>query len=118
MTRLLVVSKFVYPLNVLDADHFVALSGSGLFLSADATTKLHLSGRIVPQSGSDLDVIGVLFSNYLAGENQTLDVVGQSVQPSGSSGPVSWLTTAFQTLTLNVTLPGERFTVCTLFADE
>lgn len=99
------------PLNGFLFNAFPALSGSGLFLTADTTTKLHLSGRIVPQSGSDLDVIGELFSNFLAGENQTLNVVGQSVQPSGSSRPVSWLTTAFMSLTLNVTLPGERFTV-------
>lgn len=67
---------------------------------------------MVPQTGADLDTIGKLFSAFLAGENQTLSVKGQSVQPSGSSQPVSWLSTAFQTLTLQVTLPGQKFTVC------
>ncbi|KAJ7497141.1 hypothetical protein FB451DRAFT_1457944 [Mycena latifolia] len=87
------------------------LSGSGLFLAPSATTKSHLSGRIIPQSGSDLDNIGVLFSNFLAGQNQTLTVTGDSVQPSGSSQPVAWLSTAFKTLTLEVILPGQQFDI-------
>ncbi|KAF7301181.1 hypothetical protein MIND_00682600 [Mycena indigotica] len=87
------------------------LAASNLFLAPTATTKTHLTGRITPKSGSDLDTIGVLFSNYLAGKNQTLAVSGQSVQPSGSSGPVAWLSAAFKTLTLDVTLPGQTFTV-------
>ncbi|TDL25981.1 hypothetical protein BD410DRAFT_895443 [Rickenella mellea] len=87
------------------------LSGSGLTLVPQASTALHLSGRIVPQSGANLDAIGKLFSAFLAGANQTLVVKGQSVQPSGSSQPVAWLSTAFQSLTLQVTLPGQIFTV-------
>ncbi|KAJ7668375.1 hypothetical protein DFH06DRAFT_1181491 [Mycena polygramma] len=87
------------------------LSGSNLFLAPSVTTKSHLSGHIIPQSGSDLDNIGVLFSNFLAGQNQTLTVQGDSVQPSGSSQPVAWLTTAFKTLTLKVILPGQKFDV-------
>lgn len=92
----------------------IALSGTGLVLSPESTTKEHLSGRIIPQSGSNLDTIGKLFSGFLAGDNQTLSVVGDSVQPSGSNGAVSWLSTAFKTLTLSVILPGQKFTVCTL----
>ena len=88
-----------------------ALSGDGLFLAADTTTKLHLAGRITPKTGGDLDVMGELFTNFLHGENQTLAVQGESVQPSGSSGPVSWLSTAFKTLTLDVNLPGQTFEV-------
>lgn len=80
-------------------------------LVPESTTKEHLSGRIVPQSGSDLDTIGQLFSGFLAGENQTLSVVGESVQPSGSNGPVTWLSTAFKTLTLSVILPGQKSNV-------
>ncbi|KAJ7874667.1 hypothetical protein B0H14DRAFT_3551962 [Mycena olivaceomarginata] len=89
------------------------LSASNLFLAASATTMSHLSGRIIPQSGSDLDNIGVLFSNFLAGQNQTLTVQGTSVQPSGSSEPVAWLSAAFKTLTLEVILPGQTFTIIT-----
>ncbi|KAJ7675082.1 hypothetical protein B0H17DRAFT_1161695 [Mycena rosella] len=89
------------------------LSGSGLFLAPSATTNSHLSGRIIPQSGADLANIGVLFSNFLAGENQTLTVKGDSVQPSGSSQPVAWLSAAFKTLTLEVILPGQQFDIIT-----
>ncbi|KII92866.1 hypothetical protein PLICRDRAFT_102438 [Plicaturopsis crispa FD-325 SS-3] len=87
------------------------LSGDNLFLAASTTTKASLSGHIIPQSGSDLDTIGTLFSKFLAGDNQTLSVKGSSVQPSGSSEPVSWLSTAFKTLTLDVILPGHKYTI-------
>lgn len=90
-----------------------ALVGEDLVLSADATTTTHLSGRIIPQSGSDLNIIGQLFSNYLAGDNLTLVAKGVSVQPPGSSSTVSWLSTAFATLALDVILPGEKLDVCT-----
>ncbi|KAF5389363.1 hypothetical protein D9757_004389 [Collybiopsis confluens] len=87
------------------------LSASNLFLAASSETTTHLSGRIVPLSGSDLDTIGQLFSDYLAGKNSSLIVKGVSVQPSGSSGTVTWLSNAFQTLSLDVTLPGQKFNV-------
>ncbi|KAJ3868577.1 hypothetical protein EV359DRAFT_77557 [Lentinula novae-zelandiae] len=87
------------------------LVGEDLVLSADATTTTHLSGRIIPQSGSDLNIIGQLFSNYLAGDNLTLVAKGVSVQPPGSSSTVSWLSTAFATLALDVILPGEKLDV-------
>jgi hypothetical protein len=89
----------------------LALTGTNLFLAASSVTTEHLNGRIVPQSGSDLDTIGVLFSNFLAGKNQTLKVQGDSVDPSGQGQTVSWLSTAFKTLTLEVTLPGQTFKV-------
>lgn len=41
----------------------LALSGSNLFLAPQTTTKLHLDGRIKPQSGDALNTIGTLFSN-------------------------------------------------------
>ncbi|KAF5366753.1 hypothetical protein D9758_006528 [Tetrapyrgos nigripes] len=96
-----------------------------LILSPNSVTKTHLTGRIVPQSGSDLEapVIEELFSKYLAGENQTLQLVGESVHPPsgsglGSSSPSphptpsssdpapAWLTTAIQSLTWEVVLSG------------
>jgi hypothetical protein len=89
----------------------LALTGNNLFLAAESATSEHLIGRIVPQSGSNLDVIGVLFSNFLQGKNQTLQVQGVSVDPSGQGHPVTWLSTAFKTLTLNVILPGQTFKV-------
>lgn len=86
-----------------------ALSASNLTLQPQSTTSTHFTGRIVPQSGSDLDVMGQLFSNYLAGQNQTLSVTGESVDPG--SGTINWLSTAFKTLTINVTLPGQTYEV-------
>lgn len=56
--------------------------------------------------------MGELFSNYLAGQNQTLSVTGESVDPG--SGTIDWLSTAFKTLTINVTLPGQTYEVSTL----
>ncbi|RPD70056.1 hypothetical protein L226DRAFT_261105 [Lentinus tigrinus ALCF2SS1-7] len=87
------------------------LTGNNLLLAPETTNSLHLSGRITPKSGNDLDVMGELFTNYLHAENQTLSVQGESVQPSGSGSPVGWLSTAFKTLTLTVTLPGQKFDI-------
>lgn len=96
----------------------IALSASGLFLAAETVTTAQLSGRIVPQSGNNLQTIGKLFSGFLAGENQTLSVVGQSVDPCGCGEVVTWLSTAFKSLTLNVILPGQKFMVSDLGHDE
>ncbi|ESK92921.1 hypothetical protein Moror_8994 [Moniliophthora roreri MCA 2997] len=91
------------------------LSASDLFLAPNVVTTTHLSGRIVPQSGSDLENIGKLFTGYLAAKNQTLSVTGDSVQPSGGQ-TVTWLSEAFKTLTLEVTLPGQKFDIITSIA--
>ena len=90
---------------------YIALSGSNLFLAANSKTLIHLSGHLIPQSGTGLTNLGVLFSGFLAGQNQTLTVKGETVQPTGSNGPVAWLSEAFKTLTLEVTLPGQKFDV-------
>ncbi|GLB37240.1 putative protein of unknown function (DUF3712) [Lyophyllum shimeji] len=87
------------------------LTAKNLFMAAASNTRSHLSGRIQPQSGNDLANLGILFSKFLAGENQTLVTKGESVQPDGSNGPVNWLSTAFKTLSLEVTLPGQKFDV-------
>lgn len=87
------------------------LSAKNLFLAAASQTRSHLSGRIQPQSGNDLANLGILFSKFLAGENQTLVTKGESVQPDGSNGPVTWLSAAFKTLSLDVILPGQKFDV-------
>lgn len=87
------------------------LTANNLSLKPNAVTETHLSGRIVPQSGDDLTTIGILFSAFLAGQNVTLETRGQSVQPPGADGPVTWLSTAFSTLSLNVILPGEQFNI-------
>ncbi|KAF8894927.1 hypothetical protein CPB84DRAFT_1848428 [Gymnopilus junonius] len=87
------------------------LSATNVILKANSVTKTHLSGRIVPQAGDSLNTIGTLFSEFLNGQNITLQTTGNSVQPTGSSGPVAWLSTAFKTLTLDVILPGQKFQV-------
>ena len=72
--------------------------------------KAHLSGRIEPKSGGELANIGKLFSQFLAGQNQTLSVQGDFVQPSGTTS-VGWLSSAFKTLILPITLPGQIYQV-------
>ncbi|KAI0298570.1 hypothetical protein BC826DRAFT_1096594 [Russula brevipes] len=86
------------------------LSTTSLALAPQSVTKAHLSGRITPKAGDDLVTIGKLFSHFLAGENQTLTVRGESVQPSGTA-EVGWLSSAFKTLTLQVILPGRIYEI-------
>lgn len=80
-------------------------------LLPEAQVTSHLAGRMLPQSGNGLNVVGRLFSEYLAADKITLSVTGESVQPTGASSPVTWLSDAFRTLTLAVTLPGQKFDV-------
>lgn len=87
------------------------MTATDLVLPPEGQVTSHLAGRMVPQSGDGLNVIGQLFSEYLAADNITLSVKGESVQPTGASSPVTWLSDAFQTLTLAVTLPGQKYNV-------
>lgn len=88
----------------------VALSTTSLTLAPLSVTKAHLSGLITPKSEGELVAIGKLFSQFLAGQNQTLSVQGVFVQPSGRAA-VGWLSSAFKTLTLQVILPGQVYQV-------
>ncbi|KAH0827584.1 hypothetical protein J3R83DRAFT_4307 [Lanmaoa asiatica] len=92
-------------------DGSLALTATDLVLPPEGQVTSHLAGRMIPQSGNGLNVIGQLFSEYLAADNITLSVTGESVQPTGASSPVTWLSDAFQTLSLAVTLPGQKFNV-------
>lgn len=85
------------------------LFSNSMTLVPRATTKVHLAGHIVPQKDDDLKNIGALFTNFLQGKNQTLTVKGDSVNPG--NGVVSWLSTAFKTIELQVILPGQKFDV-------
>ncbi|KAI9442265.1 hypothetical protein H4582DRAFT_1809416 [Lactarius indigo] len=89
------------------------LSTTSLALAPESVTNAHLSGRITPKSGSDLDAVGKLFSQFLSGKNQTLSVQGDSAQPTGTDA-VGWLSSAFKTLTLQVILPGHVIDSITL----
>lgn len=95
----------------LTRDDSLALTATDLVLPPEGQVTTHLAGRMIPQSGNGLNVIGQLFSEYLAADNITLSVTGESVQPTGASSPVTWLSDAFKTLTLAVTLPGQKFNV-------
>jgi len=95
----------------------VALSTTSLALAPLSMTKAHLSGRITPKSEGELATIGKLFSQFLAGQNQTLSVEGDFVQPSGTTA-VSWLSNAFKTLTLQVILPGQIYQVRFIFMSK
>lgn len=89
------------------------VTGNNLFLALMSTTREPLTGRIIRrQSEADSATLGVLFSRFLGGYNQTLDVVGDSVvtQANGNQ-PVDWLTTAFKTLHLAVILPGKVYQI-------
>ena len=89
---------------------YVALSTTSLALAPESVTKAHLSGRITPKSGDELAAMGKLFTQFLAGQNQTLTVQGNFMQPSGTA-VVGWLSDAFKTLTLQVILPGHIYQV-------
>ena len=89
------------------------VQGNNLFLALLTTTREPLSGRIIRrQSEADAATLGVLFSRFLGGFNQTLDVVGDSVvtQANGNQ-PVDWLSAAFRTLHLAVILPGQIYQI-------
>ncbi|KAG0746078.1 hypothetical protein G6F33_006884 [Rhizopus arrhizus] len=83
------------------------LSATGnVTFSPKATSAITMKGRLVPQEpGEGINAITQVFGNYLANKNTTLTVKG--VSGSGPRGEVSWLSTAFKTLTIeNVVLPG------------
>ncbi|GAA5937070.1 uncharacterized protein JCM15063_000146 [Sporobolomyces koalae] len=87
-------------------------SANGLTLAPLATTNAQLVGEITRQSGNGLKVLGTLFSNFLQGQNQTLQVTGEEVvSPAQPNSPVDWLSAAFKKLTINVILPGHIYDV-------
>jgi hypothetical protein len=76
------------------------------------TTTARLTGTIVKRtSAASSDSLGVLFSQFLAGKNQTLSVAGQSITSNAQSTPVTWLSAAFKHLVLDVVLPGHVYTI-------
>lgn len=91
--------KYRLGYSISYSDIVLALSGDTLILQALSTVTEPLAGRIVPQSGGDLNTVGNLFTDYLLAQNISLIAKGVSVVPTGSSSPVSWLSTAFTTVT-------------------
>ncbi|GAA5914535.1 uncharacterized protein JCM6883_003197 [Sporobolomyces salmoneus] len=87
-------------------------SANGLTLAPLAVTNAQLMGEITRQSGNGLKNLGILFSNFLQGQNQTLQVTGQQVvSPAQPNSPVDWLSAAFKKLTINVILPGHVYEI-------
>lgn len=89
------------------------IHSTNLFLAAHASTSTVLRGFITSKSSDkDRNVTGNLFSGYLQGKNQTLEVKGDSVVTRANGNkPVKWLSTAFKTLTLKVILPGKIYEI-------
>ena len=76
----------------------------GLKLLPEALTPVNMEGTLTKQtSEAGLAALGDMFRMALNGGTPNLIVKGKSVTPA--SGPVSWLSSAFGSLTLNVTLP-------------
>ncbi|KAJ9479823.1 hypothetical protein PHBOTO_003303 [Pseudozyma hubeiensis] len=88
------------------------IHSTNLFLAALTTTNTVLEGSITAKSGRDLQNTGILFTNFLQGRTQILQTQGRSVvtQANGNQ-PVNWLSTAFRTLTIDVTLPGKIYQI-------
>ncbi|OAQ30530.1 hypothetical protein K457DRAFT_18046 [Linnemannia elongata AG-77] len=77
---------------------------AGLALQPSATTPIAMEGTLTKQtSEAGLKALGDMFRLALNGGSPNLIVRGKSVTPA--SGPVSWLSSAFSSLTMNVTLP-------------
>ncbi|KAF8926111.1 hypothetical protein BGZ58_000180 [Dissophora ornata] len=77
---------------------------AGLKLMPDGITPISMEGTLTKQtSDTGLAALGDMFRMALAGGSPNLIVKGKSVTPA--SGPVSWLTSSFATLTMNVSLP-------------
>ncbi|KAG2183772.1 hypothetical protein INT43_006783 [Umbelopsis isabellina] len=88
----------------IDLGPLASINGSANFPPNGEST-IPMKGRLVPQSSADgLQAIQTIFGNFLSGKPTTLSVKGSSA--SGPSGQVSWLSKAFQSLTIdNIILP-------------
>ncbi|WFD44515.1 hypothetical protein MPSI1_003183 [Malassezia psittaci] len=84
-----------------------------LFLAGQTTTYTLLHGFITHKSGNaEIQATGTLFSQYLQGKNSSLVVKGDSVVTTENGNkPVSWLSKAFKTLTLDLILPGQIYQI-------
>lgn len=88
------------------------IQATNLNLAPLTTTTAQLTGTIIKRtSDASTASLGVLFSQFLAGSNQTLTVVGNEVISPAQTSPVTWLSTAFKQLSLNVVLPGHVYEV-------
>jgi hypothetical protein len=88
----------------VDLGPLSSTNGSANFPPNGEST-IPMKGRLVPQTSDEgLKAIQTIFGNFLSGKPTTLSVKGSSA--SGPSGQVSWLSKAFQSLTIdNIILP-------------
>ncbi|KAI8356040.1 hypothetical protein B0O80DRAFT_385209 [Mortierella sp. GBAus27b] len=90
--------------NIFEGQEIGHVQTIGLKLLPEALTPVNMEGTLTKQtSEAGLAALGDMFRMALNGGTPSLTVKGKSVTPA--SGPVSWLTAAFGSLTLNVTLP-------------
>ncbi|EPB90640.1 hypothetical protein HMPREF1544_02550 [Mucor circinelloides 1006PhL] len=83
----------------------LATDGAAFFAPLSSSS-MKMKGRLVPQDTKEgIVAITTVFGHYLAGMSSDFTIKG--VSGSGSSGPVSWFTSAFKTINIeNVVLPG------------
>ena len=88
-------------------------SAYDLFLLPKAVTSAKLYGQLIRQTDDGaLNNLGILFSQFLQGKNSTLVVQGwEVISPAQPNSPVNWLSTAFKTLFLDVTLEGHIYEI-------
>ncbi|KAF9900680.1 hypothetical protein BX616_002526 [Lobosporangium transversale] len=90
--------------NIFQGQEIGFVQTSGLKLLPDGVTPIAMEGTLTKQtSEAGLAALGDMFRLALNGGQPNLIVQGKSVTPP--SGPVSWLSSAFGSLTMNVTLP-------------
>ncbi|KAF9421486.1 hypothetical protein BGZ94_008824 [Podila epigama] len=91
-------------INIFEGQEIGFVKTSGLKLLPDAISPIAMEGTLTKQtSEAGLNALGNLFRMTLNGGSPNLIVKGKSVTPA--SGPVSWLSSAFGSLTMNVSLP-------------
>ncbi|KAG9069218.1 hypothetical protein KI688_010115 [Linnemannia hyalina] len=90
--------------NEFEGQDIGFVKAAGLALQPAGTTPIAMEGTLTKQtSEAGLQALGNMFRLALNGGSPNLIVKGKSVTPA--SGPVSWLSSAFSSLSMNVTLP-------------
>lgn len=83
-------------------------------VSGTANTLASTRGAITDQTGNTAGIaaLGLLFSHFLAGVNQTLQLRGVSIATKANGNqPVSWLSNAFKRFQTNALLPGHIYQI-------
>ncbi|KAF9585148.1 hypothetical protein BGW38_003721 [Lunasporangiospora selenospora] len=90
--------------NIYKTQELGYVATVGMKLLPNSVSPVNMAGVMVRQTTEEgLAALGDLFSTTLDGGSAELTVKGRSVTPA--SGPVSWLSAAFSSLEMNVSLP-------------